>query len=197
MFMPKSVERTTFCSRECSFAHKAASPSCVVHAAYCLGCGKPFVSRRKRAYCADACWQVAEYVSTAPSQRACAACGETFIAPKAKTRPTDFCSAVCKQAAEARHRRIAKSRRRAVLRSARVEVVDPFYVFNRDRWTCRLCGVKTPRSKRGSYEDVAPELDHIIPLSQGGEHSYRNTQCACRKCNAAKSDRPMGQLLMF
>lgn len=29
-------------------------------------------------------------------------------------------------------------------------------------------------------------IDHVIPLSRGGEHSIRNIQPLCRKCNAKK-----------
>ena len=106
------------------------------------------------------------------------------------------CRACADQAAlESRRksRRIRKGMDRARMRRARVEPVDPFKVFERDGWRCHLCGCKTPKEKRGTYHPKAPELDHIVPLSKGGEHSYRNTACACRACNAAKSDKILGQ----
>ena len=81
--------------------------------------------------------------------------------------------------------------------NATTERVDPYVVFRRDKWRCQLCKGKAPEAKRGTYDDDAPELDHIITLSEGGEHSYRNTQCACRKCNGEKSGRSMGQLLLL
>lgn len=89
-----------------------------------------------------------------------------------------------------------RGRRVALLKAATVEKVDPFAVFDRDGWRCRICERATPKEKRGSYDDDAPELDHIIPLSKGGEHSYRNTQCTCRKCNAIKSDSAGRQMLL-
>jgi 5-methylcytosine-specific restriction endonuclease McrA len=94
-------------------------------------------------------------------------------------------------------KRAANARRAAKLKGATVDRIDPFRVFARDKWRCQLCGRDTPRAKRGTYDHDAPEVDHIIPLSKGGEHSYRNTQCACRKCNQKKSNRPMGQLLLI
>jgi 5-methylcytosine-specific restriction endonuclease McrA len=86
---------------------------------------------------------------------------------------------------------------RARLRRAQVERVDPIKVFDRDAWRCQICGRKTPRERRGSINSNAPELDHIVPLSVGGEHSYRNTQCACRSCNASKGSQVYGQIPMF
>lgn len=94
-------------------------------------------------------------------------------------------------------RRAARLARKARIRSVTVEQFDPVVVLTRDGWRCHICGIKTPKRLRGSYEDNAPELDHIIPLAQGGEHSRRNTACACRKCNIEKSDKPLGQLRML
>jgi HNH endonuclease. len=91
-------------------------------------------------------------------------------------------------------KRAAKARRRAVERGRNAERFDPFEIFERDKWRCHLCGIKTPKRLRGTYEDNAPELDHVIPLAAGGEHSRRNTACACRKCNIEKADKPLGQL---
>lgn len=95
-------------------------------------------------------------------------------------------------------RRKSKQHEKAIRRKAeKAERIDPYEVFNRDKWKCQLCGIRTPLSKRGSYDDNAPELDHIIPLSRGGLHTWTNVQCACRKCNGKKFNSPRGQLLMF
>lgn len=75
--------------------------------------------------------------------------------------------------------------------------IDPLAVFARDGWRCQLCSRKTPKAKRGTCADNAPELDHIVPLSKGGPHSLTNVQCACRACNNAKGSRPLGQLLLI
>jgi 5-methylcytosine-specific restriction endonuclease McrA len=115
--------------------------------------------------------------------------------------PSKSCSSKCKQIAVKKRKqndaRIGKAVRRARSKGAQCESVNPFKVFDRDNWVCQLCGIKTPKSKRASIDDDAPELDHIIPLSRGGSHSYINTQCACRRCNQSKGDKPSGQLLMF
>ena len=100
----------------------------------------------------------------------------------------------CRAKAERKAKRASRAARDKRIKAATVETFDPFEVFDRDKWRCHICGVKTPKRLRGTYEDNAPELDHIIPLAAGGEHSRRNTACSCRKCNIAKSDKPLGQL---
>jgi 5-methylcytosine-specific restriction endonuclease McrA len=47
---------------------------------------------------------------------------------------------------------------------------------------------------RGTHADRAPELDHILPLAAGGDHTFDNVACACRKCNQAKGALPLGQI---
>ena len=96
--------------------------------------------------------------------------------------------APCKDARARAQKATHRALRKAKERAARVESVDPFKVFARDGWRCKICGVATPRERRGTYEPDAPELDHVVPLAKGGEHSYANTQCACRQCNGMKSD---------
>src|SRR5271167_4145019 len=50
-------------------------------------------------------------------------------------------------------------------------------VFARDGSRCQYCG------------SAAENLDHVIPRSRGGLHTWENVVAACRRCNAAKEDR--------
>lgn len=73
---------------------------------------------------------------------------------------------------------LKESRRRAKKMDAFVEDVDPVVVFNRDNGICGICGNAVDK------KDFA--IDHIIPLSRGGKHSYGNTQLAHPLCNSKK-----------
>lgn len=50
-------------------------------------------------------------------------------------------------------------------------------VFLRDDGRCQYCG------------DRAETLDHVVPRSRGGTHSWENVVAACRPCNVRKADR--------
>lgn len=115
--------------------------------------------------------------------RDCVECERQFYS--AVWQHKKHCCELC--AVRARRRR-SKQTRRARKRSAFVETVDSNVVFERAGWCCQWCGIATPKSNRGSICDNAPEVDHIIPLSQGGIHSYANVQLLCRSCNGIKSD---------
>lgn len=137
----------------------------------------------------------------------CARCGVRFVRVFRQRRDRcDACSAAISQelrklhrksarkTANGKARRLADKARRRARQRIHSEPVDPFQIFERDRWRCRICGVPTPRELRGSYEDRAPELDHVISLAEGGPHVASNLQCACRACNLRKGSRSLGQL---
>ena len=94
-----------------------------------------------------------------------------------------------------RVRRIASSNRsrysnnrRARMKNQFVEDVDANVVYERDGWICQLCLHPVSKIADKRIVDVA-SLDHIIPLSKGGEHSYKNTQLAHLSCNVRKGNR--------
>ena len=58
------------------------------------------------------------------------------------------------------------------------EDVRPLVLLERDDGICGICG-----------SDVDPfefEVDHIVPISAGGRHSYANTQPSHPFCNQSK-----------
>lgn len=61
-------------------------------------------------------------------------------------------------------------------------------VFERDEWICNICTQLIDRNLRGDSWWRAT-LDHIIPLSRGGTHTYDNVAAAHWKCNMEKGDR--------
>lgn len=71
--------------------------------------------------------------------------------------------------------------RRARKRGAYIEEVDPRTLYDMSLGICGICG------KALKYEDMS--IDHIIPLSKGGSHSYANTQAVHRICNTKKGTR--------
>ena len=63
-----------------------------------------------------------------------------------------------------------------------VEDVSRGFVIKRDKYKCQICF--TYVFETASHHDPQyPNIDHIVPLSKGGEHSYANVQLTCRSCN--------------
>lgn len=53
-------------------------------------------------------------------------------------------------------------------------------IYNKNKGKCAICG------RFVSYDDFT--IDHIIPLSRGGENKLTNLQCTCYVCNQIKHD---------
>jgi len=124
----------------------------------------------------------------------CKGCGQRHQ-PRAGMIERVFCSRRCAKRATAKKRGPQNHEGRAKRAGVpRRHNVHPLRVFARDKWRCQLCGVATPKRLRGTCHDRAPELDHIVPLSAGGAHTYDNVQCACRRCNNKKGSRWAGQV---
>lgn len=58
-----------------------------------------------------------------------------------------------------------------------------FEVFKRDSFTCRYCGKKPP--------EVTLEVDHIIPVFEGGKDDINNLITSCFNCNRGKGKTPL------
>jgi 5-methylcytosine-specific restriction endonuclease McrA len=55
-------------------------------------------------------------------------------------------------------------------------------VFARDGHRCQYC------------DRAAENIDHVVPRSRGGTHSWDNVVASCRACNSRKEDRLLSEL---
>ncbi len=55
-------------------------------------------------------------------------------------------------------------------------------VFGRDDNICQYCGA------------TAESLDHVVPRSRGGAHTWDNVVACCRRCNIKKGNRLLNEV---
>jgi len=134
------------------------------------------------------------------TEKECSACG--LLQPAdgfyADSKRCDGLFGVCKECHKARSQAFASAhpeimRASNLSHTARkkgcevVEQVIPMVVLERDDGICGIC-----------LDDVDPfdyTIDHIVPHSKGGEHSYDNVQLAHRVCNSRKHDRLLERVI--
>lgn len=70
-------------------------------------------------------------------------------------------------------------------------------LIRRDGCRCYICGKETNfNDKRWwNFGPDYPTIDHVIPLSKGGKHSWDNTKVCCGLCNVSKRDKLMENIV--
>lgn len=116
-----------------------------------------------------------------------------------------YCSKKCRKRAQSKRNherdRVAgrSSSHRSRARKAGV-AYDPAItlkkLWNRDGGICQICGMPCNWEDKayGASGPTHPSIDHIVPLSKGGSHTWGNVQLAHHYCNSIKSDSVEGVL---
>lgn len=114
----------------------------------------------------------------------CVVCGKTFETynPMQKT--------CCKQCG----RKLANARKQK--RIPEKQIIDKDItleaLYRRDSGVCYLCGGKCDWNDKDVERNIVgrmyPSIDHIVPVSRGGLHSWDNVRLAHFGCNVNKSD---------
>ena len=121
----------------------------------------------------------------------CETCGGMFLADDRKKNR--FCGDKCRKKA---HNKRKEWSRRIMLDKQMVDRdISLERLYQRDGGICYLCGNVCDWNDKKTVDgtiicgDNYPSIEHVIPLSKNGKHSWANVRLACRKCNAYKGDR--------
>lgn len=109
--------------------------------------------------------------------RKCERCGIEFVAVTNRAR---YCSRYCR-------RLTGKARNRAATHGVEFEQFSRESVFERDGWICQLCGDPVDPT-RSPGDPMSATVDHVVPVSLGGDHTQDNCQLAHRACNSSKGN---------
>ncbi|MGW3595000.1 HNH endonuclease [Streptomyces sp. NPDC005167] len=87
-------------------------------------------------------------------------------------------------------------RRRAAKRGGASEPYTLAQIAERDKHLCGLCGESVPMGQKVPHPK-APTIDHVVPVSEGGDDTRANVQLAHFRCNSAKGARGCQQLALI
>ena len=152
----------------------------------CEICGKTFTHvLPNKKFCSKTCMN-RKHDGKGPYKKApktCVVCGKVFMGVR---RNAKTCSEKCRWD----FARIDRNRRYKHLKEIGEfdESATLPNVFNRFKGICQSCGDQLTFDEdwlSGKY----PSIDHVIPLSKGGTHTWDNIQLLCRSCNCKKSNK--------
>lgn len=173
-----------YCSRQCACRNAAAQRFKATLEKQCTGCDKTFTTTNpKQATCSKACMQWIHAHPGIPGilrilDKECMWCLTPFAGKSAARK---YCRPDCLVKAN-------QERRNKRTRECYVEQVSKHVVAKRDKWRCQLCRKKVDASLAYPHP-MSWSLDHVIPISRGGEHSYANTQLTHLVCNIRKRNK--------
>jgi 5-methylcytosine-specific restriction endonuclease McrA len=157
----------------------------------CVTCGSPTAvavsSGRPFKYCSPSCRNRASARHGSLNlKKQCPECDCEFTS---RNPGQKYCCADCRLEAERSRARANKNggthERRCRKYKTEYRRIDPMRIFERDGWLCQIC--LAPVDKDVVFPDqLAATLDHITPLSRGGDHIESNLQTAHWACNSAK-----------
>jgi hypothetical protein len=198
----KQHPTTLFCSRLCYFKYIRKKKISKLN--NCLICGKK-VKEPRHEYCSRKCSDLARYkveLNRIGKEKYCPKCDKTlkileFNKNKGKADGyNDYCKKCQKKYLKnynkenkerlAPKRRIYCSNRRALLRGCEGKFTFQQWVnlCNKYNNVCLACGQKKPLT-----------VDHIIPLSIGGENGIDNIQPLCGTCNRSKATKVINYIM--
>lgn len=101
-----------------------------------------------------------------------------------------YCSKDCANKVNNKNNEIKRNRK---IKGAMVDKdITLQRLYERDHGICYLCGEVCDWSDKEERDGVIicgnsyPSIDHVIPLSRGGDHSWQNVRLAHRICNTKK-----------
>lgn len=165
--------------------------ACMVHKpramAHCPHCGAEFWpwrgGKHPVKFCSRTCATTATALArTKPPKppRLCRWCGAAVL-----RKWSPYCSIQHQRKA---HNQAHHVRRRGLRGTDPIAIED---IYFRDHGRCGLCGKPVPPRFGWKISfPKAPTLDHIVPISKGGQHVRSNVQLAHLGCNSAKGNRP-------
>lgn len=190
-----------YCTKECQRLSTRIARTCAV-------CGCDILKHARRSdrktatLCSPECKQkhreqveAQKKIDRFGPPRTCRWCGVTFGYGGEAYK--GWCSKSCRAEYTKDYERRLGHERRARQRKATVEAFSPAYILKRDKYICQACGKKTKPKEKPTHP-LYPNVDHIVPLAAGGEHSKKNCRCVCASCNSQKREGTLNdQLLLF
>lgn len=114
-------------------------------------------------------------------------CNECGLVFKGERRGAKYCSDVCRKKHNNRYHEV--NRRNKIRENGRIDwSISLSKLVRKDKDVCHICGEKVDMSidtNSGRYGSI----DHVIPISKGGTHTWDNVKLAHRECNSLKRDR--------
>jgi 5-methylcytosine-specific restriction endonuclease McrA len=102
--------------------------------------------------------------------------------------------AIAKTGGDRATRHLAKSRARRLRHAEGWDGISDVQILDRDRWRCGICRKRIGKSFKYPHPR-SKSIDHLVPLSEGGDDTAANKRAAHLGCNIGRNNRGGGEQL--
>jgi len=175
-----------------------------------LMAAKSILDKLDRWTCGEHSWYRDTLEAHSPQAATCKHCGTRWVYWPTITRGgyhkyarQAYCSKKCRARANrsSESSNIGHRLRKYGSQDKPRDVIKLDELIERDGGICHLCGEAT--NKKDSWLDENgyhvcgakyPTIDHVIPLSKGGTHTWNNVKLACRNCNSHRGSKALDEI---
>lgn len=122
----------------------------------------------------------------------CKQCGKTFQQKNGRL----YCSPECALKYQDKYKQSKKDKRTRMAKANGTydTSITLTKLYKRDKGICYICGKHLVLNDNYNRLD-APTIEHVIPIAQGGTHTWDNVRLACRNCNNHKGTKTYKEYL--
>lgn len=121
----------------------------------------------------------------------CDECGMGACRPRAHERDQTLCNR-CRFIKKGTQRNLAMARRYAAESAG--DNITWRELGERDNWKCHICSGRVLKRAGRAKQPKGATVDHLIPVADGGTHTWDNVALAHRSCNTSRGAGGTAQL---
>src|SRR5699024_1046168 len=179
-------DNKSYCTPLCKHTHAVSKKRIVLKRWHCKNSNKEHrtIKGRRKKFCDERCRHAYTYVGISREHNIkCKECGQhKTVSLNRKI----FCSKKCYNKFSWRYNEL--KRREKIFSNGNVHRdISIERLLKRDGVLCYLCNEKVVISD-DTNAPYYPSIEHVIPISKGGTHTWDNVKLAHRKCNWEKRD---------
>ena len=155
----------------------------------CEYCKTKELSKVEKRYCSDRCADKHYEIKRRNRKRKLKKCK---ICNSWHSKRGVYCSIKCGKKA---HKHRSSERMILARKNGQFDAdIDIYKLIERDGGCCYLCGDDVLFSYNFNHPKY-PTIEHVVPISKGGTHSWDNVMVACRDCNTRKKTKSLDDFL--
>lgn len=196
-FKTNSKSRT-YCSEDCKENHMRKEQSIKIYCKECRTCFKLFVTNNPlRESCSMKCTKNYKYISNSRKNRRLKKCKNCNVWFWNKVKNIVCCSEDCSRKYKNELTKLSTKKRFKLMKSnGKIDKdITITKLINIYDGKCYLCQTIVSLDNGDGIGKSYANIEHIVPISRGGTHTWENVSLSCSDCNSRKGTMTLEEYL--